>query len=100
MCGLTNVFSDVDGWAQVSEEQVLERNPDYIVTITMYYGEGPTPVEEIKSRKGWEDLTAIQQNTILNADSNEISRPGPRLMDAIQTLYTFVYGEEALAPAA
>ena len=25
-----------------SEEQVIARDPDYIVTITMYYGEGPT----------------------------------------------------------
>ena len=45
MCGLTNAFADVEGWAEISEEQVLERDPDYIVTISMYYGEGPTPVE-------------------------------------------------------
>ena len=37
---------------------------------------------------------------ILNADSNEISRPGPRLIDAIETLYNFVNGTEAEAPAA
>ena len=29
MCGLTNAFADVEGWAEISEEQVLERNPDY-----------------------------------------------------------------------
>ena len=51
--GLKNCFDDVEGWAEISEEQVLERNPDYIVTITMYLGEGPPPVEEIKSRTGW-----------------------------------------------
>ena len=45
MLGMKNVFDDVDGWAEISEEQVLERNPDYIVTITMYFGEGPTPEE-------------------------------------------------------
>ena len=77
LCGLTNAFADVEGWAEISEEQVLERDPDYIVTISMYYGEGPTPVEEIKSRAGWEGLKAVQNDAILNADSNEISRPGP-----------------------
>ncbi len=89
MCGLTNVFGDLEGWAEVSEEAVLARNPDIIVTITMYYGEGPTPVEEIASRPGWESVTAVKEGHILNADSNEISRPGPRLMDAAETLMAF-----------
>ncbi len=100
MCGLTNAFADVEGWAEISEEQVLERDPDYIVTISMYYGEGPTPVEEIKSRAGWDALKAVQNAAIFNADSNEVSRPGPRLKDAAEALYTFVTGEEALTPAA
>lgn len=100
MCGLTNAFADVEGWAEISEEQVLERDPDYIVTISMYYGEGPTPVEEIKSRAGWDALKAVQNDAIFNADSNEVSRPGPRLKDAAEALFTFVTGEEALTPAA
>ena len=99
LCGLTNAFADLDGWAAISEEQVLDRDPDYIVTITMYYGEGPTPVEEIASRSGWDALKAVQNGDILNADSNEISRPGPRLVDAAETLYTFV-SDDAQEPAA
>ena len=66
---------------------------------TMYYGEGPTPVEEIKGRAGWDALKAVQNDDILNADSNEISRPGPRLVDAAETLYTFV-SDDAQEPAA
>ena len=100
MCGLENAFADVEGWAEISEEQVLARDPDYIVTITMYYGEGPTPVEEIKGRAGWEALKAVVNDHILNADSNEISRPGPRLRDAAETLFNFVYGAEEEVPAA
>ena len=100
MCGLTNAFADLDGWASISEEQVLERDPDYIVTITMYYGEGPTPVEEIMGRSGWENLKAVVNGAILNADSNEISRPGPRLMDAASTLFDFVNGAAEEEPAA
>ncbi|MBR1710272.1 MAG: ABC transporter substrate-binding protein [Clostridia bacterium] len=100
MCGLTNAFADVDGWGQISEEQVIARDPDYIVTITMYFGEGPTPIEEIKSRTGWENLKAIQNDDILNADSNEISRPGPRLQDAVLTLYHFVHEDVSLPDAA
>ena len=90
MCGLTNAFADVDGWSAVSEEQVLARDPDYIVTIAMYFGEGPTPVEEIVSRAGWDGLKAVANGHILNADSNAISRPGPRLKDAAIELFDFI----------
>ena len=37
MLGLTNIFGDQAGWLEVSEEQVISADPDYIVTITMYY---------------------------------------------------------------
>ena len=90
ICGLTNAFADLNDWASISEEQVLERDPDYIVTITMYYGEGPTPVEEIKGREGWAELKAVKNDDILNAESNAISRPGPRLKDAAIELYNFI----------
>lgn len=93
MLGLKNCFDDVEGWGEISEEQVLERNPDFIVTITMYFGEGPTPEEEILSRAGWENVTAVQNQAILNLQNNELSRPAPRLADGAQMLFDFVYGE-------
>ena len=95
MMGLTNIFSDVSGWCEVSEEQVIERAPDYIVTISMYFGEGPTPTEEILGRRGWENVTAVQNEAILNLPNNELSRPAPRLADGAQLMYDFVYGEAA-----
>ena len=101
LCGLENAFADVEGWAPVSEEQVLERDPDYIVTISMYYGEGPTPVEEILGREGWGELKAVKNGDVFNAESNAISRPGPRLKDAALELYNFIREQEAeAAPAA
>lgn len=100
MLGLKNVFADVQGWGEISQEQVIERDPDYIVTITMYFGEGPKPEEEIMGRAGWEDLKAVKNGAILNADSDEISRPGPRLAIAIRTLFEFVYENTALDSAA
>lgn len=102
MVGLKNIFDDVDSWAEVSEEQVIERNPDFIVTITMYYGEGPTPIEEICSRAGWENVSAVKNGAVLNLQNNELSRPTPRLADGAQMLYDFVaeHANDALSPAA
>ena len=90
LLGLTNIFADVTGWAEVSQEQVIERNPDYIVTITMYFGEGPTPLEEITAREGWQAITAIRDGNILNLTQFELSRPGPRLVDGATLLNDFV----------
>ncbi len=92
MLGLKNIFDDVDGWAEVSQEQVIARNPDLIVTVTMYFGEGPKPDEEIASRAGWEGITAVKEAKILVADNNAMTRPGPRLAEAAQSLYDFAYG--------
>ena len=101
MMGLENIFADVDSWGEVSEEQVIERNPDYIVTITMYWGEGPTPTEEIMGRAGWDSITAVKEGRILNLQNNELSRPGPRLAEGAQALYDFVISfDEALDNAA
>ena len=92
LLGLRNAFADVSGWAEISEEQVLERNPDYIVTISMYFGEGPTPVEEILGRAGWQNVTAVKNGAILNLGNNELSRPSYRLVDGARALYQFAYG--------
>ncbi|MBQ4088382.1 MAG: ABC transporter substrate-binding protein [Clostridia bacterium] len=92
MCGLTNIFGDIEGWQQVSEEQVIERNPDYIVSTTMYFGEGPMPVEEIMGRTGWENISAVVSGNVFNADNNEVTRPGPRLTNAAVSLYNFFNG--------
>ncbi|OQB23574.1 MAG: Vitamin B12-binding protein precursor [Firmicutes bacterium ADurb.Bin182] len=92
MLGLVNCFPDVTGWGEISEEQVIDRDPDYIVTVAMYFGDGPTPIDEIMSRKGWENITAVRNGAILNLQSNELSRPGPRIADGAKMLYDFVYG--------
>ncbi|MBO4361092.1 MAG: ABC transporter substrate-binding protein [Eubacteriaceae bacterium] len=94
LLGLKNIFDDTIGWVQVSEEQIIERNPDYIVTITMYYGEGPRPEEEIASRPGWENVSAVKDGNILCIDTNLLSRPAPRLVDGAKTLLEFITREK------
>lgn len=90
--GLENVFNDVNGWAEVSEEQVLERKPDFIVTTTMAY-EGIDAVDGIKSRTGWDAIPAVADDKIIEMSDNSLMRPGPRLAAGIEQLYNFVYGD-------
>ncbi len=97
MLNLTNVFEDLDGWVEVSQEQVIERNPTYIFTIAMYFGEGPEPTDEIMGRDGWSAITAVANGDVFSADSNAISRPGPRLVDAANSMYDLLYGAGGVA---
>ena len=100
ICGLTNIFADQTSWIQVSEEQILERNPDYIVTTSMYGGNDAEVLDELIHRAGWEAVAAIQNGNVIGLSSDEMTRPGPRLMDAVLALYEFVSGAEAEEPAA
>lgn len=100
MLGLKNVFADVTGWAEISEEQVLAANPDLIVTIAMYFGDGPKPVDEILARAGWQDVTAVKNDDIFNLANNELSRPGPRLASGAQALFDFALAAVAQDNAA
>ena len=57
-------------------------------------------MEEILSRDGWDSLKAVQNGQVFNADSDSITRPGPRLTDAALALYQFILDSEAEVPAA
>jgi len=91
ICGMENAFADIVDWQPVSAEQVIERDPDYIVLVT---GMGETAVDEVLGREGWGDMKAIQAAAVYNADSYALTRPGPRLADAAIGLYEFLYGAE------
>ena len=96
MLGMKNIFAEDTSWESISEEQVIAANPDYIVTITMYFGDEYESAEaEIMARPGWENITAVKNGDILLLPNNELSRPAPRLADGAQILFDFVYGEAA-----
>lgn len=92
LMNLENVFADVDEWAEISEEQVIERAPEWIITTTSEEG----AVEEIMNRTGWDQIPAVQKGQVIEADDSEFTRPGPRLMDAARDLYDQIYGSDGL----
>lgn len=91
ICGMQNAFADIEGWQAVSQEQVIERNPDYIVLVT---GMGETAVDEVLGRAGWGDMDAVRNAAVYNADSYALTRPAPRLKEAAIDLYNFLYSVE------
>ncbi|MEE9489081.1 MAG: ABC transporter substrate-binding protein, partial [Thermoplasmata archaeon] len=73
-------------WVQLDEEFVVTSSPDIIITVF-------TPVEEIKSRPGWSDISAIQDDQVFAVDGDLISRPGPRIVDGLEELAHLIHPE-------
>ena len=90
LMGLQNCFGDLDGWTLVDEDQVAERDPDFILTVTPFSGEGVAPEDEIVCRDAWQDMAAVMNEDVIGMPDNELSRIGPRLAFGAQMLYDFV----------
>jgi iron complex transport system substrate-binding protein len=92
MLGLENSFADVSGWAEVSQEQVIARDPAYIVTVSVPLEGVTPPADEIVARCGWNGITAVANGDVWCLGDNELTRPGPRLVDGAQELFDLIYG--------
>ncbi|MFF2291218.1 ABC transporter substrate-binding protein [Peribacillus butanolivorans] len=86
--GIENIFADQKGWVKVSDEEIVKRNPNAILTTATYADDA---VDEIKSRKGWEDITAVKNDQVYLLDENIMSRPGPRIGEAVELAAKTVY---------
>lgn len=92
LAGGTNIFSDVEeSWPQISHEALLERNPEVLMSSDSH-GEKFT-VEQVKSRTGWGELTAVKSERIYLFDGDTVSRPGPRIVDALELMAAALYPE-------
>jgi iron complex transport system substrate-binding protein len=81
--GGTNIAADLEGYPQLSLEQVVAADPAFIILGDAAYGVTP---ESVAARPGWENLSAVKNNQVLVFDDNLASRPGPRLVDGLEAL--------------
>lgn len=78
-----NIAADLDGYPQLSLEQVVAADPAFIILGDARYGVSP---ETIAQRPGWENLSAVKNGKVLAFNDDLVSRPGPRLVDALEEL--------------
>lgn len=93
MAGGVNIASDIEGWSEISEEKVIQDNPDVILyTADIVDDKSGKPLEElIKSRSGWNKIAAIQEGRMTALDGDILSRPGPRITQALVLIAEAVY---------
>ena len=93
-CGCVNVACDLGRpSAPFSEESVLMRSPDWILTTWE-----PLP-ERLRAR--WARLPAVAQGRVVLAAADDLLRPGPRTPEALERLAAVLSGKlapELLAP--
>ncbi|WP_100330343.1 ABC transporter substrate-binding protein [Bacillus xiapuensis] len=86
-----NASANQEGWGQMTEEAIIKSNPDVIITTHGYYTK--KPVEQVLSRKGWENISAVKNKEIHDIQSDLINRTGPRLVEGVEELAEAVYPE-------
>ncbi|MEB2334118.1 MAG: cobalamin-binding protein [Anaerolineaceae bacterium] len=77
-------------YAQISVEEIVLQNPDFILLGDAAYG---VTAESVAARPGWADLTAVKSGAIIPFDDNLASRPGPRLVDGLEEMLKILYPE-------
>lgn len=89
--GAENVFKDENGWISPSAEAVIDKNPDVILTNVDYI---ENPIDEIKKRDGFENITAVKENKIYQIDKNSASRPSHKIILALNQMAKAIYPEK------
>lgn len=84
--GATNVADAADtqngGYPQLTEEAVIAADPELIViTDQVSY-----TADDLASRPGWENVSAVRNGNIVTVDADISSRWGPRLPQLIESI--------------
>lgn len=97
LAGLTNIADEAPdaagGYPQLSPEFIVTADPDVIFFADG--GAGGVTAADIAARPGWDQLTAVQQDRVIEVDPDIASRWGPRVVDFLRLV---IEQRTALAP--
>ncbi|MFE6795113.1 ABC transporter substrate-binding protein [Paenibacillus chitinolyticus] len=93
LAGGVNVASDITGWKQISEEKIIQQNPDVILFAKgVVDDKTKKSLEElIRGRSGWNEINAVKNNQVIGLDQNTLTRPGPRLTEGLLQMAKAIY---------
>jgi len=94
LAGGENIAADAEGaWPAFSVEALVERNPE-VYLAPAHVGENMNLTDEekqqlinnIKSKPGFEEISAMVNDRVELMEPNIMSRPGARIIDALELL--------------
>jgi iron complex transport system substrate-binding protein len=91
--GGINTAEKVEYWAKYSAEELVKDNPEYLLSSIHATNEGVT-VDFYKQSSVFKNLDSVKNNKVyLMSDDNVISRPGPRIVQAIEEIAKAIHGD-------
>ena len=91
--GGINVAEKVESWAKYSAEQLVADNPEMLVTALHSTDKGMKK-EDLSKNQIFSKLECVKQGKVyVMSDDNVISRPGPRIVQAVEEMEKVFYGE-------
>jgi len=88
LIGAVNIFADIPPWTLIADEQILTRNPEVILTNVSWLDD---PINEIKSRPGWDSLNAVINSRVYLIDTDSSSRDNHNIVKAMWEIARAVY---------
>ena len=91
IAGARNIAGDGGGtpYPQLTQEAIIAANPQVIVLADEPFG---TTADSVKQRAGWQNIDAVRNNRVYAIDPDIASRAGPRIVDALEQIASFVRG--------
>jgi iron complex transport system substrate-binding protein len=83
--GAESVIASKQYWPEVSMEEVVRLQPDYIVFADDHTDSKSTQLSQLRLRPVWKSLRAVELGHVVTV-SEEITRPSPGLIDVIEQL--------------
>jgi iron complex transport system substrate-binding protein len=97
--GAESVILSDENWPHISFEEVVRLQPDYIVFTSNHTGGGATQLADLRARAGWKGLRAVELGRVVVV-SDEVARPSPGMIDAIEQLARELHPEAFPAQSA
>lgn len=88
LIGAENIYSSESGWINNTDESVIAADPDVIITSVKYDG---YDYNEIYSREGWENISAIKNHQVYQVEPNPVSRPSQNVVEGIRIMAQIIY---------
>ena len=94
MAGGENIAAKGQGaWVQFSLEQIVSSDPEVIIIQTMTGGIPTVSKEELEAHPAWGEMTAVKQGNICFINGDLVSRPGPRIVQGLETMAKIIHPE-------
>jgi iron complex transport system substrate-binding protein len=91
--GGINIAEKAEGWAKYSAEQLLADDPDMVVAALHSTNSGISK-DALVGNPIFSKLDCVKKGKVyVMSDDNIISRPGPRIVQAIEEMEQIFYGE-------